>query len=118
MHILGNDIAAVQKTGGHVLAVARVALHHLVVGLEARHGDLLHRVGFVGRFGSGDDRCVGHEREVDTRVRHQVGLELVEIDIERTIETERGGDRGHDWQNFSDRPYIFHKCTYLEQSDG
>jgi hypothetical protein len=29
---------------------------------------------------------------VDTRVRHKVGLELVQVDIERTIEAQRRGD--------------------------
>jgi hypothetical protein len=46
----------------------------------------------VGSFGSRDDWSVGNEREVDTGVRDQVGLEFVEIDVERTIETKRGGD--------------------------
>jgi hypothetical protein len=35
VNILGNNITAVQQAGGHVLSVARIALHHLVVGLEA-----------------------------------------------------------------------------------
>ena len=96
MDILGHDVTAVQEARRHVLAVARIALHHLVVGLEARHRDLLHRVGFVGRLGGGDDRCVRYEREMDAWVRHQVGLELVEIHVERTIEAERSCDRGHD----------------------
>ena len=39
-----------------------------------------------------DDRRVTNERVVDTRVRHKVGLELVQIDIERTIEAQRRGD--------------------------
>jgi hypothetical protein len=29
---------------------------------------------------------------VDAGVRDQVGLELVEVDVQGTIETERGGD--------------------------
>jgi hypothetical protein len=36
---------------------------------------------------------------VDTRVRHQVGLELSHIDVQRTIETERGGQGGDDLGN-------------------
>lgn len=39
-----------------------------------------------------DDRGEGGEREVNTRERHQVGLELVQIDVQRAIETQRGGD--------------------------
>lgn len=45
---------------------------------------------------SRDDRGVADQRVVDTRVRHQVGLELVEIDIERTIKPQRRRDRRHD----------------------
>lgn len=35
--IIGDNISTVQQAGGHVFAVAGIALHHLVVGLEARH---------------------------------------------------------------------------------
>lgn len=94
--VLGDNVSAVQQTGGHVLAVARVALDHLVVGLEAGVGDLHDRVGLVGGLGGGDDGSVSNEREVDTGVGDQVGLELVEVDVERTIETERGSDGGDD----------------------
>lgn len=48
---LGNDITTVQQAGSHVFSVAGVALNHLVVGLEAGHGDLLDRVGLVGSLG-------------------------------------------------------------------
>ena len=49
-------------------------------------------VGLLGR----DDGRVGGEREVDSRVWDQVGLELGKIDVEGTIESEGGGDRGDD----------------------
>jgi hypothetical protein len=94
--VVGHDVTAVQQAGGHVLAVTGVALDHLVVGLEAGHGHLLDRVGLVGGLGGRDDGGIGDEREVDTRVGHQVGLELVEIDVERAVETERRGDGGDD----------------------
>ena len=38
--ILGDDVTAVQHAAGHVLAVAGVALDHLVGRLEAGVGDL------------------------------------------------------------------------------
>jgi hypothetical protein len=98
--LLGDDITTVQQAGGHVLAVAGVTLDHLVVGLEAGHGDLLDGVGLVGSLVGGDDGSVGNEREVDTGVGDQVGLELVEINVERAVETERGSD-GRD--NLSDQ---------------
>ena len=90
--VLGDDVSAVEQAGGHVLSVARIALDHLVVGLEAGVGDLHDRVGLVGGLGSGDDGSIGDEREVNTGVRDQVGLELVQVDVEGTVESERGGD--------------------------
>nr|ACN31580.1 unknown [Zea mays] len=90
--LLGDDITTVQQASGHVLAVAGITLNHLVVGLKAAHGDLADGVGLVGSLVRGDDGGVGHQREVDTGVGDQVGLELVEIDVEGTVETERSGD--------------------------
>lgn len=46
--------------------------------------------------GSRDDRRVADEGVVDTRVGDKVGLELVQIDVERTIEPERRRDRADD----------------------
>jgi hypothetical protein len=95
--VLGNHVTAVQQAGGHVLSVARVALDHLVVGLEAGVGDLHDRVGLVGSLGGGDDRRVGDEGEVNTRVGDEVGLELVQVDVEGTVEAERGGNGRDDY---------------------
>ena len=92
MSIVGDDITTVQQTGGHVLAVSGVALDHLVVGLEARHGHLLDGVGLVSGLGRRDDGSVGDEREVDSGVGDQVGLELVQVDVEGTVESEGGSD--------------------------
>ena len=97
--VLGDNVTTVQEAGGHVLSVAGVALDHLVVGLEARHRDLLDGVGLVGCLGCGDNWGICDEREMDTWVRHQVGLELVEIDVEGAVEAEGGGDGGN---NLSD----------------
>lgn len=92
MGVVGDDIASVQQAGSHVLAVTGITLDHLVVGLEAGHGDLLDGVGLVGSLGSRDDGGVSDQREVNSGVRHQVGLELVQINIERTVETQRSSD--------------------------
>jgi hypothetical protein len=50
----------------------------------------------VGGLGGGNNRGVGDEREVNAGVGDQVGLELVEIDVEGTVEAEGGGDGGDD----------------------
>jgi hypothetical protein len=95
MGVVGNDITTVQQASGHVLAVAGVTLDHLVVRLEARHGHLLDGVGLVGGLGGRDNRRVSYEREVDSGVRDQVGLELVQVDVEGTVESE-GSSNGRD----------------------
>lgn len=46
-----------------------------------------------------DDRSVGNQRVVDTRVGHQVSLELVQVDIESTLEAQAGGDRADNLGN-------------------
>lgn len=45
---------------------------------------------------SGDDGCVADERVVDSWVRDQVRLELIQIDVQGAIEAEGRGDRGDD----------------------
>ena len=47
----------------------------------------------VGLLG-GDDGSVRGEHEMDTGVGDEVGLELGHIDVEGTIETERGSEGG------------------------
>ena len=51
------------------------------------------------RFFGRDDRRVGRKREVDSRVRNQIRLELVQIHVERALEPQRGRNRG---DNLSD----------------
>ena len=86
--ILGHNISTVHETASHVLSVTRIALGHHTSRLEDRVGDLSNRellvVGLLGR----DDGCVRRKHEVDTRVGHQVGLELSDIHVQGTIETE------------------------------
>ena len=79
-----------------ILTVTGIAFHHLVGWLEASIGNFGNRqllvVGLLGR----DDWCVCGQREVDTWVRYQVGLELCQIDIQGTIESQGGCDGAHD----------------------
>ena len=49
----------------------------------------------VSRLGGRNDGGVADERVVNTRVGNQVGLELVQVDVEGTIESERRGDGAH-----------------------
>jgi len=93
--ILGDDITSVHEAAGHVLAVAGVALGHHGCGLERGVGDLGHGELLVVGLLSGDDGSVGGQHKMDTGVGHQVSLELSDIDVEGTIESE-GGSQGRD----------------------
>ena len=48
---------------------------------------------------SRDDWSIGGQREVDTWVGHQVGLELSEIHVQGTVEPEGSRDGRHDLTN-------------------
>jgi hypothetical protein len=53
----------------------------------------------VGVTIAGDNWSVADKRVVNARVRHQVGLELVQIDIERSVKAKTGGDGADDLGN-------------------
>jgi len=93
--VLGDDVTSVHKAASHVLSVTGVALGHHGCGLEGGVGDLgngeLLVVGLLG----GDDGSVGGQHEVDSGVGDEVGLELGDVDVEGTVESE-GGSQGGD----------------------
>lgn len=49
-------------------------------------------VSLVGR----EKGRIRSDGEMNTGEGHQVGLELVQVDVEGAVEAERRGDRGHD----------------------
>ena len=67
--------AAVHHAAGHVLAVARITLHHHGGWLEDRHGDLCHGQLLMVCLLCRDNWCIGGQHEVDAWIWHQVGLE-------------------------------------------
>jgi len=73
---------------------AGVTYHHLIVGFETLERDVLDTVGFMLRFGFGDDGGAGDEWVVDSWVGDQVCLEFREVDVQGSFETERRGDGG------------------------
>jgi len=91
--VLGHDVAAVHQASSHVLAVARVALGHPARRLEGRVGDLGDRELLVVGLLRRDDRSVRRKHEMDARVRHEVGLELRDVDVEGAVEAERRSKR-------------------------
>ena len=90
--VFRDHIASVEDTAGHVFAVAWVAFDHLVGRLEAGVRDLGHRqlfvVGLLGRY----HWSVSDQREMNTRIRYQVGLELCQIHVQGAIETQGRSD--------------------------
>ena len=66
-------------------AVGGGTLHHHRRGLEDGVRDLSHRELLVVGLLRRDDRGERREHEVDTRVRHQVGLELRDVDVQGTV---------------------------------
>jgi len=97
--VLGDDITSVHHAAGHVFTVSWVALGHHGSWLEGGVGDLSDGELLVVSFLSGDDWGVRGKHEMDSGVWDQVGLELSDIDVKGTIESE-GGSKGGD--NLSD----------------
>ena len=93
--ILGHNISSVHETAGHVLSVTGIALDHGGSGLEDGVGDLRNRELLVVRLLSRDDRSVRGKHEMNSRVRHKIGLELGDIDVKGTVESE-GRSQGRD----------------------
>jgi hypothetical protein len=73
--------------------MARIALSHHAARLEGGIGDFSNRELLVVGLLSGDDGSIGAQHEVNTRIRHQVGLELSDIYVQGTIESEGGSER-------------------------
>eukprot|EP00962_Isochrysis_galbana_P028381 scaffold8972_cov118-Isochrysis_galbana.AAC.3 len=94
--VLGHHVAAVHEAARHVLAVARVHLDEHGGRLEDRVGDLGDRELLVVRLLGRDDGRERGDGEVDARVRHQIGLELGQVHVERAVKAERGGHRRDD----------------------
>jgi len=93
--ILRDDITAEHKATSHELSVTRIALGKHVGWLEHRVGDLGDGQLLVVCLLSRDDRGIGGKHKVNTRVWHKVCLELSNIDVEGTVEAERGS-KGRD----------------------
>merc|ERR1719209_2545170 len=94
--ILGHYVAAVEHAAGHVLAVPWVTLHHGIGWLEAGVGDLCDAQGLMVCLLGRDNGRVSDEREVDPGVGNQVGLELVQVHVQRAVKPQGGGDGGDD----------------------
>ena len=86
--ITRDNITTVKECDSHVFAIARVADHHLIVGLEALQRQVLYLEAFMGGSLGRNDGGVADKRVVDTWIGYQVGLKLVQIDVQGTVEAE------------------------------
>merc|ERR1711981_914005 len=93
--VLGDNVTSVHHAAGHVFTMSGVALGHHGGGLESGVGDLSDGELLVVSLLSRDDGSVGREHEMNTGIGHEVGLELGDIDVEGTVESE-GGSKGGD----------------------
>jgi hypothetical protein len=91
-----DDVTAVEEGDGHVFALAGVANDHLVVRLKALEGQVRYLEALMSTLGSTNDRSIADKRVVNAGIGNQVGLELVQINVESTVEAEGGGDGGND----------------------
>ena len=99
--VLWHNIASVEQAGSHVFAVSWITLDHLVVRLETSIRNFLDTVRFVRSLRGRNDWSVCNKREVNSWVWNQVGLELVQIDVEGAIESEGGSNGRNNYSQLS-----------------
>ena len=92
VNILGHNITSVEEAASHVFAMAWITFDHLIGRLKAGICYLSDRKLLMISFLRGDNWCIGHKREVDPGIWHQVGLKLVQVNIESAVKAERSGD--------------------------
>lgn len=92
LRILWPNISSIQQTASHVLAFLGITFDHLVATPKAREGHLRNGVLFMSYLFRRKKRSEGGQREMDARERNEVGLELVQVDVERPIKSEGGSD--------------------------
>merc|ERR1711865_1282725 len=96
VHILGHHVSTVHHAARHVLAVTRIALHEHGGRLEHAHGNLCDGKLFMVGFLCGDDGRIAGKHEVDTWIWDKISLELSDVNVESTIETQGSCERGDD----------------------
>ena len=94
--VLWNDITSVHHAASHIFTVSWVALGHHGCWFEGRVGDFSNGELFVISLLSRDDWGIRGQHEMDSWVWDQVSLEFSDIDVEGTIESQRGSQRGDD----------------------
>ena len=100
VNIFWYDISSIHETASHVFTVSWIALSHHRSWLESWVGDLSNWELFMICFFSWDDWWVWWKHKVDSWIWDQVGLELSNINVKSTIESERSSQW---WDNLSNK---------------
>jgi len=100
INVLGDNITSVHHGASHIFTVSWVTFGHHVSWFEWRVGDFSNAQLFVVSFFSGDDWGIAAQHKVDSWIWNQVGLEFGNIDVQGTIESQRGGQG---WDNLGDQ---------------
>merc|ERR1712112_246702 len=79
--------------------MSRIALDHRIGWLKAGVGYLCHGKLLVVSLLSRDDSSVGNKREVNSWIWDQIGLELIQINVQSPVKPKGGSDRGDDLRN-------------------
>lgn len=90
IHVLRYDVASIQHAACDVLSTITIALHHLVFVFEQFRCQFSDRHLLMSSSRMRNQRGKWCERKMDSWIRHQICLELVHVDIKRTVETEWG----------------------------
>lgn len=104
-HLVGRLEASVGDfCDWKLLMVRLLRTNDLTKSSQRRYYGLqLHRCGCLALNSlqkmTGTYRCVSGQWEMDTRVRDQVGLELCQVNVQCTIESEGSSDWGHNLTN-------------------
>ena len=69
------QVSAVHHAAGHVFSMTRITLHHHGSWFKDRHGNFCYWQLLMISLLRRDHRRIGGQHEVNTWVRHQVGLE-------------------------------------------
>jgi len=99
--ILGDDVSSVHQTASHVFSSNGVASSEHAGGLEDAVGELSNGELLASGLIGGDERGERAQQEMNSRVWDQVSLELVDVDVQRTLESERASQAGNDLRDAS-----------------
>jgi hypothetical protein len=88
--ILGHNVSSVHQAAGHVLSVSWIAFGHHVGRLKDSVGELSNGELLVDSLLCAQDGSVRAQHKVDSWIGNQVSLELVDVHIQRSLESQRG----------------------------